>query len=123
MNRATKVLKSLPGGVWDTYGASGWGPDGKHEFLAFDYRDELATKSFRTTGEPDLDRDMLPKKASAFFVGNSCAWTKFFVDKELLDAVGKLYAPDYLMYGWYRLKPWKKRMRACLEERDDNMRL
>lgn len=120
MNRATKVIKSLPGGVWDTYGASGWGPDGKHAIYSFDYREERATQSFQT-GEDGLDHHMLTKRASALFVGESCAWTKFFVDEELLEAVGKLYALDYVKYGWYKLKPWKKRMKACLEERG-NMR-
>lgn len=113
MNRATKVLRSLPGGIWDTYGSSGWGPDGKHALFAFDYREEQAPEGIRT-GE---DRSMLPKTASALFVGESCAWTKYFVDEELLEAVGKLYGLDYLKYGWYRLKPWRIRMRACLEER------
>lgn len=41
---ATEVLKSLPNDIWDSYGASWWGPDGKHAFMEFDYRGVLGAK-------------------------------------------------------------------------------
>lgn len=31
------MLKSLPGDIWESFGASGWGPDGEHAFMEFDY--------------------------------------------------------------------------------------
>lgn len=33
----TEVLKSLPGGLWERYGATGWGPASDKAFLEFDY--------------------------------------------------------------------------------------
>lgn len=35
--RATEVVKSLPGAVWDTYASHGWGPQHDGEFMQFDY--------------------------------------------------------------------------------------
>ncbi|CAM9890433.1 unnamed protein product, partial [Scytosiphon promiscuus] len=40
---STEVLKSLPGGVWEAFGASGWGPDGEHAFMEFDYGEAAST--------------------------------------------------------------------------------
>ena len=32
------MLKSLPGDIlWRSFGESGWGPQGKHAFMEFDY--------------------------------------------------------------------------------------
>ena len=31
------MLKSLPGDIWQTFGESGWGPEGKYAFMEFDY--------------------------------------------------------------------------------------
>ncbi len=36
-NTSVEVIKSLPGDLWETFGASGWGPDGRHAFMEFDY--------------------------------------------------------------------------------------
>jgi len=34
---SVEVIKSLPGDLWESFGASGWGPEGKHAFMEFDY--------------------------------------------------------------------------------------
>ena len=34
---SVEVIKSLPGGIWESFGESGWGPDGQHAFMEFDY--------------------------------------------------------------------------------------
>lgn len=34
---STEVLKSLPGGLWEKYGSSGWGPESNEQFMQFDY--------------------------------------------------------------------------------------
>ncbi len=36
-NTSVEVIKSLPGNLWESFGASGWGPDGRHAFMEFDY--------------------------------------------------------------------------------------
>lgn len=124
---------SLPDGVWDTYGASGWGPNGKYSLLEFDYggvfgsneeyREQRESNASRI-GPNGLGHDTLassvmkPQKTSALFSDESCAWMNYFVDGKMLEAVEVLYADDYDKYGWYRLKPWKNRMKACLEKRE-----
>lgn len=32
-----EVLKSLPGGLWEKFGSSGWGPESEGQFMQFDY--------------------------------------------------------------------------------------
>ncbi|CAB1121525.1 unnamed protein product [Ectocarpus sp. CCAP 1310/34] len=139
---STEVVKSLPGDIWEAFGKSGWGPDEKHAFMDFDYgrgawRGELpnggggeavgggtqtaegaATKGHHLCGGGGEGNDMgdsLPRHARDLFEGeNPCAWTEYYSDLEILDAVGVVYEMDYTHYRWYRLDVWKEKLIDCL---------
>ncbi|CAM9890366.1 unnamed protein product [Scytosiphon promiscuus] len=120
---STEVLKSLPGGVWEAFGASGWGPDGKHAFMEFDYGE--AASAWRSSSSSaneeagmDVNDDLvtpLPHRARDLFDGEDpCAWVEFYGSLETLEEVGRLYEMDYKYYRWYRLDPWRERLQNCL---------
>lgn len=125
-NTSTKVLKSLPGGIWDTYAASGWGPNGDHAFMEFDYgrasRDnQRGPKARVISGEKYGPNEAGTHISSQRFAGrtrdlfqkNSCAWTRYYRNNEILERVGLLYAEDYRIFGWYSIKYWINRLDAC----------
>lgn len=130
------MLQSLPGGLWEAYGASGWGPAGNHSFMDLDLGGIVgASEGYRV--QPDLRVDLrdhevnskddmasapavrmneaIPRHTSMLFNGESCAWTKYYADLETLERVGKFYAKDFRMYRWYSLDRWRERLKACLQ--------
>eukprot|EP00903_Cladosiphon_okamuranus_P010490 g9922.t1 len=104
---STEVLKSLPGDTWESFGASGWGPDGKHAFMGFDYGAVASRKSAGVHAEgaqredTKRDWDPPPRRASELFEGASCKWVGYYGDMETLEAVSELYAPDYSHFRWF----------------------
>ncbi|CAB1117046.1 unnamed protein product [Ectocarpus sp. CCAP 1310/34] len=124
---STEVVKSLPGDIWEAFGKSGWGPDGKHAFMDFDYgrgawrgeatsgRGGEAVGGGTQTAEGNDMGDPFPRHARDLFEGeNPCAWTEYYSDLEILDAVGVVYEMDYTHYRWYRLDVWKGKLNDCL---------
>ncbi|CAM9252771.1 unnamed protein product, partial [Laminaria digitata] len=131
---STKVLKSLPGDIWRSFGDSGWGPDGKHAFMEFDYgtavrhvayadQDNAGDISDRivqweqngwhggntsTSAPPNVS-----PRARDLFSAGSCAWTEYYANQTMLNKVGHLYSADYGLFGWYDIKSWHERMEAC----------
>ncbi|CAM9511475.1 unnamed protein product, partial [Laminaria digitata] len=121
---STKVLKSLPGDIWRSFGESGWGPEGKHAFMEFDYGTvarhddreinaghggEAAEEAQQTSGSP-----IASPRARDLFSDGSCAWTDYYADHAILDKVGRLYSADFGLFGWYDLDEWRERLQACL---------
>eukprot|EP00903_Cladosiphon_okamuranus_P010491 g9923.t1 len=124
-NTSTEVLKSLPGDIWGSFGASGWGPDGKHAFMAFDYGGVAWRKSAGVHAggaqREDTGRDEdppLPRRANDLFEGESCEWATYYGGMETLEAIGKLYAVDYNQFRWYQLDPWRERLEGCISRRN-----
>lgn len=114
---SAKVLKSLPGGIWDKYGESGWGPEGQHSFMEFDYG-----KPYQDSGDSPSDTSpssgkVTPRRTRDLFADGSCAWTEYYVDERVLDIVKVLYSSDYKLYAWYEIGHWKERMRECFKDR------
>ena len=120
------MLKSLPGDIWQNFGESGWGPEGKHAFMEFDY----GTVSRHDTYADQVDAGRTSKamkreqknptassRAQNLFLGDSCAWTEYYSDHAILDKVGLLYSEDFELFGWYDIAVWKKRLEACLKGR------
>lgn len=66
---------------------------------------------FRSTGAGE-DGDPLPRRASDLYEGGSCAWAEYY-DLKTLDSLITLYALDYSHLGWYKLGPWRERLKAC----------
>ncbi|CAN0169613.1 unnamed protein product [Ectocarpus fasciculatus] len=124
---STEVVKSLPGDIWEAFGKSGWGPEGKHAFMEFDYgRDErrrrrrpgAAVGDEAQQPEGNDKNEPLPPRARDLFDGEDlCAWAEYYTDLDTLEAVGKIYELDYIYYRWYRLDPWRERLQACLAAR------
>ena len=117
---STKVLQSLPGGVWEAYGASGWGPNGNYAFMEFDYGGVVGAGQDNTRVPFDQGNgwylnETIPRHASALFEQTSCAWTKYYASEEILEAVGRLYSSDFAAYRWYDLNGWRRRLKACLQ--------
>lgn len=118
-----EVLKSLPGGIWDTYGVSGWGPNGTYSFMEFDYGafdwEGLANRNLNSGSEQEVDAQSRQSRqrsqARDLFEGDSCQWTKFYANEEMLRKVQYLYQEDYDMFGWYDVDYWVTRQRVCLE--------
>lgn len=123
---STKVLKSLPGGLWGEYGASGWGPDGKYAFMEFDYGsvlrqnksptgDDVGVVAGAAGGANDgVEGSSSPLRARELFEANSCDWVKFYPDEAMLKRVAALFSIDYDILGWYSLDPWIERLHECL---------
>lgn len=136
---AVKVLQSLPGGIWEAYGASGWGPDGNFSFMSVDVGGVVgASQVFH--GYPEMEigsanskwkhaeheasapavripmNETIPRRASALFSGGSCAWANYYGDLETLEKVGKYYAKDFKMYRWYSFDSWRQKFKACLQQ-------
>lgn len=122
---STEVLKSLPGDIWETYAETGWGPHGDKSFMSFDYRkpyqDETLAKDGSsgdsTKGEKTAPGMPPPHQAQDLFEGDSCAWTEYYRDEQTLNAVARLYAADFDMFGWYNLDEWRERLFRCLRGR------
>lgn len=119
---STEVLKSLPNDIWNTYGASGWGPRGEHAFMEFDYRAgllegdegrESTVKDGAGSNEKDAAPRAAPRRARDLFDNGSCAWTAYFPDEETLNKVRSLYASDYDHFHWYGVDYWKQRLKEC----------
>ena len=124
---ATEVLKSLPDDIWDSYGASGWGPDGKHAFMEFDYGGAWSS-SLRggsggvggggaEEGGGTIPGGAMPRRARDLFEASSCAWAEFYGDVATLEKVGKIFGVDYSLFRWYDFDAWRVRLQACLEQR------
>lgn len=126
---STEVLKSLPGDMWDEYGASGWGPDGQNAFMEFDYGSVLRsdkvlpnTSGGTDGGAGDVAGGEIPAESPSsghaynLFKADSCDWMRFYPDEDTLERVAALYSMDYITFGWYGLGPWIDRMHACLGE-------
>ena len=130
---STEVLKSLPGGVWDEYGTSGWGPNSELAFMEFDYGSVLQRDKIDDAGGGDSSgsvdnaadgvgewtqpgkSSLLPSSlARDLFEAGSCDWTRYYTDEDTLKRVGALYSSDYRLFGWYDLDHWIERLRSCL---------
>ncbi|CAN0189359.1 unnamed protein product [Ascophyllum nodosum] len=130
---STEVLKSLPGGVWDEYGTSGWGPNSELAFMEFDYGSVLQRDKIDDAGGGDSSgsvdnaadgvgewtqpgkSSLLPSsRARDLFEAGSCDWTRYYTDEDTLKRVGALYSSDYRLFGWYDLDHWIERLRSCL---------
>lgn len=129
------MLKSLPGDIWRSFGESGWGPEGKHAFMEYDYgtavrHDVLADQDGsgrllnkvveRQVNEWHGWEENIPSspptaslRARTLFSDGSCGWTEYYTDQKTLDKVGHLYSADYGLFGWYDLDSWKERLQAC----------
>lgn len=105
---STEVLKSLPGGVWDLYGAFGWGPEGDQEFMEFDYGSVISS------GTSKNDSPLVPRRSRDLFDNFSCEWANYYTDRGVLETVGRVYANDYREFGWYDLGHWIEELEACL---------
>lgn len=116
---ATEVFKSLPGDIWQDYGASGWGPHGKDAFMQFDYGGAVIRSIENvdpgSVGET-LDGLGIPSRTSDLFEG-SCRWTEFYTDVEMLETVATLYELDFSLYGWYNIDGWKEEFKRCQRSR------
>eukprot|EP00903_Cladosiphon_okamuranus_P010492 g9924.t1 len=86
-NTSTEVLKSLPGDIWESFGASGWGPDGKYAFMEFDYG-RVASQRALAWAQEEQERDVDPllRRASDLFEGESCEWAEYYGSMETLEA-------------------------------------
>lgn len=132
------MLKSLPGDIWHSFGESGWGPDGKHAFMEYDYgtaarhdvlvdEDGAGRLSNETAEgkrekwhrrEAAVSRSATPTvspRAGDMFTGDSCAWTEYYADQNILEKVGHLYRADFELFQWYNLNAWRDRLEACLQ--------
>lgn len=127
------MLKSLPGDIWRDFGASGWGPDGKHAFIEFDYgtvarHHPYATPDRDNGGNQAVEREdneqpsgqtasspTISPRARDLFSDGSCAWTKYYTDQTILEKVGRLYSQDFDLLGWYDLDAWREKLDACLK--------
>lgn len=124
----------MPGGIWETYGASGWGPDGSQAFMEFDYGrvngcdpgDEGASASCAPARGGEEQNGVagkrnqtleIPRRVRDLYEGGSCEWTKFYPDEAMLRKIEWLYRTDYEQYRWYDIREWKERLRKCLERR------
>ena len=125
------MLKSLPGDIWRDFGESGWGPNGKHAFMEFDYGTvarhypyaDQDTAENQPVGQNQNDETTGPTTASPtislragdLFSDGSCAWTEYFTDQTILEKVGGLYSQDFDLFGWYDLDSWRGKLEACLK--------
>ncbi|CAM9444879.1 unnamed protein product, partial [Laminaria digitata] len=138
---STKVLKSLPGNIWRSFGKSGWGPDGKHAFMEFDYgtaarhdvytdegdtgrrlsketaEAERETWHRREAEAPGSAPPAAPPRARDMFSGDSCAWIEYYADENILKKVGHLYKADFDLFEWYKLDAWRDKLEVCLQGR------
>lgn len=122
---SARVLKSLPGGVWDDYGASGWGLDGTSSFMEFDYDDVRRNDFFDENMNPDgaakggeqfePSKREAPHRARDLFEEGSCAWTQYYTHEDLLMKARSIYAADYDLYQWYSVSTWVDRFRLCMK--------
>ena len=139
---STKVLKSLPGDIWRSFGESGWGPQGKHAFMEFDYGSAARHDVYADQQEADrvpnegvkrvqnYGRDgqvgddqntsltTIARRARDLFANGSCAWTEYYADQTILDQVGHIYSADFDLFEWYSLDSWRQRLEACLKGRE-----
>lgn len=122
------MLKSLPGDIWQSFGESGWGPEGEHAFMEFDYGTVTEQAVHHADGvavditlNEALDQGksspIVPPRARDLSSGGSCAWTAYYADHAMLDKVGRLYSEDYDTFGWYDLSLWHARLDTCLKGR------
>lgn len=131
------MLKSLPGDVWSSFGESGWGPEGKHALMEYDYgtairqgmyadqdgADRLLRNSVERepnewhdrAGDQTSDPPTISPRARDLVSADPCAWTKYYVDQTILDKVGHLYRADYSLFGWYDLDSWHEMLEVCLK--------
>ncbi|CAM9549883.1 unnamed protein product [Laminaria digitata] len=124
---STKVLKSLPGRIWQSFGESGWGPDGKHAFMEFDYGTAVRHDVYAdqdAEGHPsneavkqEQSTPTASPRARDLSANGSCAWTEYYADQAILDKVGRVYGVDFEFFGWYDIESWKERLEACLKGR------
>lgn len=112
---AAKVFKSLPGDIWEDYGASGWGPYGEGAFMESDYGGAVQ-RTIDNAGSGSvggaLDDFGIPRRASDLFE-DSCRWTEWYTDIKMLETVAALYEVDFSLYGWYSIDHWKKEFERC----------
>lgn len=116
-----EVLMSLPGGIWEMYGASGWGPNKSQSFMQHDYgtviiqEDISDLRGFEKYTKPTSHIPLRSNRVKHLFEGNSCGWTKYYNNEEVLLKVLKVYRVDYQRYGWYRINDWIERLQACTQ--------
>lgn len=123
---------SLPGQLWENYGASGWGPDGTQAFMEYDYgaidrqniRNDGLGRAFNHDASHDWDKQIQAQQISEpvriprnvrDVIDNSCKWTLYYTDEKILRNVGRAYAMDYELYGWYSIDHWLERLKKCSE--------
>lgn len=116
---SNNVLRSLPWGIWETFGASGWGPNGSQSFMQYDYGTVSAPyhgKSVVDWGASNVvsSSPLQPKQSRVrhLFEGNSCQWTQYY-DEDILLKIKEVYKPDYDLFGWYQVEKWVERWRFC----------
>lgn len=109
---------SLPGNVWNKYGASGWGPNGNQAFMEYDYGAIGTQNVTRMTRAAEVLSDSInhpaiPNHAGHFFEEGSCKWTQYFTNEDILYKIEQVYQADYHLYGWYNISVWIQRLRSC----------
>lgn len=79
--------------------------------MEFDYGSVISSSLL---GDVSLSVLSVPRRARDLFEGDSCEWTKYYSNRGILEKVGRLYAGDYNLFGWYDLDHWMERLDACL---------
>lgn len=111
---SVSILQSLPGGLWEMYGASGWGPDATQHFMHYDYGSiSRQIVEQENTIEGTASYTSIPRRTKQLFEGGSCEWTRYYTNEEILWNVASVYHKDYLLFGWYNINGWINKLHAC----------